>query len=394
MADSDGLWALAAVGLALVAAHGIARHGGRRPRRHRADPADRPAGQHEPDARRRGAGGRGFLGGQRPRADVGTDRHHLESPYDVDAGDTVSFSGQVVAHNQNFPSQVGVTSAEGCRRPRRGRRAHRHPAERADLRQRRRDRTSAVSRRRARLSSVTTCTAASSADGAGPVDADVHRVQLLVGVRDAALVGRDQPAGPGRRRPRRRSSSPSVSELSPRPSPSSPSSLVGQLAGQPGVQALALGLLAGGRPPPVADPRPLGGRVALVEHVGDPAVVQRVRGLQLVRLVIGLVEVAGRLAHPTTVPPPARPGRRGGQPRGTPDGLTGLRLRHRLWLRRRHRRPVAPARPAARPRRARRSLPATTAATRRGQLQPGHEGGPGHLEQGVGGRPGQLARPR
>ena len=37
-----------------------------------------------------------------------------ESPYDVDAGDTVSFTGQVVAHNQNFPARVGVTSAEGA----------------------------------------------------------------------------------------------------------------------------------------------------------------------------------------------------------------------------------------------------------------------------------------
>ena len=30
-----------------------------------------------------------------------------ESPYDVDAGDTVSFTGQVVAHNQNFPPGSG-----------------------------------------------------------------------------------------------------------------------------------------------------------------------------------------------------------------------------------------------------------------------------------------------
>ena len=34
-----------------------------------------------------------------------------ESPYDVDAGDTVSLSGRVVAHDPDFPGQVGVTNA-------------------------------------------------------------------------------------------------------------------------------------------------------------------------------------------------------------------------------------------------------------------------------------------
>lgn len=36
-----------------------------------------------------------------------------ESWYDVDVGDTVSFTGRVVAHGPDFAAQVGVTAAEG-----------------------------------------------------------------------------------------------------------------------------------------------------------------------------------------------------------------------------------------------------------------------------------------
>jgi hypothetical protein len=37
-----------------------------------------------------------------------------ESPYVVNAGDVVSFSGEVVAHGPNFARDVGVTASEGA----------------------------------------------------------------------------------------------------------------------------------------------------------------------------------------------------------------------------------------------------------------------------------------
>ena len=37
-----------------------------------------------------------------------------ESPYTVSQGDYVSFRGEVVAHNSDFPARVGVTSSEGA----------------------------------------------------------------------------------------------------------------------------------------------------------------------------------------------------------------------------------------------------------------------------------------
>ena len=113
MADSDGLWALAAVGLALVAAQGsfgtadaapvatvLTQQVGQQVAMNRMHVASVPADE-------------GFwVDSDHGRMWVQIDTAY-ESPYDVDEGDTVSFNGQVVAHNQGFPGEVGVTSAEG-----------------------------------------------------------------------------------------------------------------------------------------------------------------------------------------------------------------------------------------------------------------------------------------
>jgi hypothetical protein len=113
VADSDGLWALAAVGLALVAAQGslgtadaapvatvLTQQIGQPVSMNRMHVAEVPADE-------------GFwVDSDHGRMWVQINTTY-ESPYDVDAGDTVSFSGQVVAHSQDFPRQVGVTNAEG-----------------------------------------------------------------------------------------------------------------------------------------------------------------------------------------------------------------------------------------------------------------------------------------
>ena len=114
MADSDGLWALAAVGLALVAAQGslgtadaapvatvLTQQIGQQVSMNRMHVAEVPADE-------------GFwVDSDHGRMWVQIDTVP-ESPYDVDADDVVSFSGVVVAHDSNFPTQVGVTSAEGA----------------------------------------------------------------------------------------------------------------------------------------------------------------------------------------------------------------------------------------------------------------------------------------
>jgi hypothetical protein len=114
MADGDGLWALAALGLALVAAYGnigtadaapvstvLAQQVGQNVAMNGmhvdSDPADE-----------------GFwVDSDHGRMWVQIDTVR-ESPYDVDADDVVSFRGVVVAHDSNFPAQVGVTSSEGA----------------------------------------------------------------------------------------------------------------------------------------------------------------------------------------------------------------------------------------------------------------------------------------
>lgn len=114
MADGDALWALGAVGLALVAAYGgagtadaapvstvLTQQVGQRVEMNAMHVASDPADE-------------GFwVDSDHGRMWVQIDTVP-ESPYDVDADDVVSFSGVVVAHDQNFPAQVGVTSAEGA----------------------------------------------------------------------------------------------------------------------------------------------------------------------------------------------------------------------------------------------------------------------------------------
>jgi hypothetical protein len=114
MASSDGLWALAALGLALVAAQASV-----------AGAETTPVSS----VLRQQIGQPVTMNGMYVTsvpADEGfwVDSDHgrmwvqietvTESPYDVDAGDTMSFSGRVVAHGPEFPGQVGVTSAEGA----------------------------------------------------------------------------------------------------------------------------------------------------------------------------------------------------------------------------------------------------------------------------------------
>jgi hypothetical protein len=116
MADSSGLWAVLAIGVALVAAQNAGGIGsadaapvsmvlavqvGQPVTMNRMYVASVPADE-------------GFWVDSdhgRMWVQIATTR---ESPYDVDAGDTVSFSGEVVAHNQDFPAQVGVTGGEGA----------------------------------------------------------------------------------------------------------------------------------------------------------------------------------------------------------------------------------------------------------------------------------------
>lgn len=114
MADSDGLWALAAVGVAVIAAQGgiasadtssvsivLVHQIGLQVTMNGMHVASVPADE-------------GFwVDSDHGRMWVQIDTPR-ESPYDVDAGDTVSFSGQVDANGADFPARVGVTSAEGA----------------------------------------------------------------------------------------------------------------------------------------------------------------------------------------------------------------------------------------------------------------------------------------
>jgi hypothetical protein len=113
MADSsDGLWVLLAVGLALVAAKGTFAADA-------APAADLTGqiGQHVTMSNVHVASvpaDEGFWvdsDGGRMWVQIATPR---ESPYVVQAGETVSFTGDVVAHGSDFPARVGVTSAEGA----------------------------------------------------------------------------------------------------------------------------------------------------------------------------------------------------------------------------------------------------------------------------------------
>jgi hypothetical protein len=114
MADGDGLWALAALGLALVAARGSIGTADAAPV---STMLTQQVGQHVTMNSMHVASvpaDEGFwVDSDHGRMWVQIDTVR-ESPYDVDAGDVVSFSGQVVAHDQNFPAQVGVTSGEGA----------------------------------------------------------------------------------------------------------------------------------------------------------------------------------------------------------------------------------------------------------------------------------------
>jgi hypothetical protein len=110
--DSGGLLVLLAVGLALVAAKGTFAAD--------ATPAADLSGQIGQHVTMSGLqvasvpADEGFWvdsDGGRMWVQIATP---LESPYVVRPGDTVSFTGDVVAHGTNFPAEVGVTSAEGA----------------------------------------------------------------------------------------------------------------------------------------------------------------------------------------------------------------------------------------------------------------------------------------
>jgi hypothetical protein len=113
----DGVWALAAVGLALVAASGsfgfvsdadaapastvLATQVGLDVSLARVQVLSVPADE-------------GFwVSSDHGRLWVQIDTAR-ESPYTVAEGDVVSLSGRVVAHNPSFPGQVGVNSGEGA----------------------------------------------------------------------------------------------------------------------------------------------------------------------------------------------------------------------------------------------------------------------------------------
>ncbi|HVH23495.1 MAG TPA: hypothetical protein VNA11_13670 [Pseudonocardia sp.] len=114
MASSDGLWALAALGLALVAAQGSVAGADTTPV---ASVLRQQIGQSI-------TMNNVYVSSVPADEGFWVDSDHgrmwvqietvVESPYDVDAGDTVSFSGRVVAHGPEFPTQVGVTSGEGA----------------------------------------------------------------------------------------------------------------------------------------------------------------------------------------------------------------------------------------------------------------------------------------
>jgi hypothetical protein len=110
--DSGALWALLAVGLALVAANGTFFADA-------APAADLSGqiGQHVTMSNVQVASvpaDEGFWidsDGGRMWVQIATLR---ESPYVVRPGDTVSFTGDIVPHGSDFPARVGVTSAEGA----------------------------------------------------------------------------------------------------------------------------------------------------------------------------------------------------------------------------------------------------------------------------------------
>ena len=111
MADDDGLWVLLAVGVALLAAKGSFAADA-------APAADmtRQVGKHVTMSGmhvQSVPADEGFWidsDGGRMWVQIETVK---ESPYVVKAGQTVSFTGDVVAHGSDFPARVGVTSSEG-----------------------------------------------------------------------------------------------------------------------------------------------------------------------------------------------------------------------------------------------------------------------------------------
>ena len=114
MADSDGLWALAALGLALVAAQGsIAAADSAPVASVLRQQVGQPVTMNNMYVTSVPADEGLWVDSDHGRMWVQIDTVP-ESPYDVDADDVVSFSGVVVAHDSNFPAQVGVTSAEGA----------------------------------------------------------------------------------------------------------------------------------------------------------------------------------------------------------------------------------------------------------------------------------------
>ena len=109
--DSGGLWAVLAVGLALIAANGTFSAD--------ATPAADLSGQIGQHVTMSGLqvasvpADEGFWvdsDGGRMWVQIETVK---ESPYVVKAGQTVTFTGDVVAHGSDFPARVGVTGSEG-----------------------------------------------------------------------------------------------------------------------------------------------------------------------------------------------------------------------------------------------------------------------------------------
>jgi hypothetical protein len=113
MPSSGGWWALAALGLALVAAQSSVAAADTMPvsgvLRQQVGQTVTMTGMHVSSV----PADEGFW--------VDSDHGRMwvqietvtESPYDVDSGDTVSFRGRVVANGPDFPAQVGVTGGEG-----------------------------------------------------------------------------------------------------------------------------------------------------------------------------------------------------------------------------------------------------------------------------------------
>lgn len=113
MAKSSGLWAIAAVGAALIAAQGgiggtgvaaastvLAQRVGQQMTLNGVRVTSVPADE-------------GFW----VDTDLGSVWVQIdtvrESPYEVDPGDVVNVTGTVLRHGQDFPAQVGVTALEG-----------------------------------------------------------------------------------------------------------------------------------------------------------------------------------------------------------------------------------------------------------------------------------------